>query len=186
VAEADAADFVWPPEAFERDAALVRAEGSLLGAITAKRNANRAGRFNVERVNAMFKSDPDYLTLLDIAEHGARIELPPGAVLASDPPEMRAKQQRMPLTVQKHAFKLWQKGRGMVMRLADIPEAERHKVAFHHSHWTKKVDTDPSKAAAGRWLLDCKDINTQYTKDKAIERYGKVSTPPCRLSWPSG
>jgi hypothetical protein len=123
VAEAEAADFVWPPEAFDRDAALVRSEGSLLGAITAKRNANRAGRFNVERVNAMFREDPDYLTLLDIAEHGARIELPPGAVLASDPPAMRAKQQRMPLTVQKHAFKLWQKGRGMVLRMVDIPEA---------------------------------------------------------------
>ena len=65
----------------------------------------------------------------------------------------------------------------MVMCLAEIPEAERHKVAFHHSHWTKKVDTDPSKAAAGRWLLDCKDINTQYTKDRAIERYGKVVYP---------
>jgi hypothetical protein len=74
-AEADAASFEWPSEVFERDADSVRTEGSLMGAIAAKRRACMPGRFNVERVNAMFREDPDYLTLMDLAEHGARIEL---------------------------------------------------------------------------------------------------------------
>lgn len=176
-AEYDAAGFEWPSEVFERDANSVRAEGSLKGAIAAKRQACLPGRFNVERVTAMFREDPDYLTLMDLAEHGARIELSPDVVLDRVPPPMRAKQLRMPLTVQKHAFKLWKKGRGMIMRYEDIPEAERHLVAFHHSHWTKKVDDDPAKAAPGRWLMDCKSINDDFTKAAAIKRYGRVVYP---------
>ena len=176
-AEADAASFEWPSEVFERDADSVRTEGSLMGAIEAKRRACMPGRFNVERVNAMFREDPDYLTLMDLAEHGARIELSQDVLLDRVPPPMRAKQLRMPLTVQKHACKLWKKGRGMIMRYEDIPEAERHLVAFHHSHWTKKVDDDPAKAAPGRWLMDCKSINDDFTKAAAIKRYGRVVYP---------
>jgi hypothetical protein len=42
----------------------------------------------------------------------------------------------MPLTVQKHAYKLWEKGRGIVITAEDIPLAERPSVAYHSSHWT--------------------------------------------------
>ena len=63
------------------------------------------------------------------------------------------------------------------MRYEDIPEAERPLVAFHHSHWTKKVDDDPAKAAPGRWLMDCKSINDDFTKAAAIKRYGRVVYP---------
>ena len=176
-AEADAADFEWPPGTFDGDAAAVAREGSLMGAIRAKREANLPNRFNAERVNALYHGDPEYDTLMDIAVNGARIELPPDVMLDRVPPALRAKQLRMPKTVMKHAFKLWKKGRGMLLREEDIPESERHLVAFHSSHWAKKVDDDPARAAPGRWLLDCASLNSDFSKDAAIKRYGKVTYP---------
>ncbi len=79
----------------------------------------------------------------------------------------------MPLMVQKHACKLWEKGRGIVIRSDDIPAVERKSVAYHSSHWTSKSDDDPQKAAAGRWLLDYEE----FLRDAAIKRYGKVELP---------
>ena len=83
----------------------------------------------------------------------------------------------MPLTVQKHACKLWEKGRGIVIKSEDIPIADRPSVAYHSSHWTSKSDDDPQKAAAGRWLLDCKTVNEDFSREVAIKRYGKVELP---------
>jgi hypothetical protein len=139
-AEADAADFEWPPGIFDGDAAAIAREGSLLGAIKAKREANLPHRFNAERVRALYQGDPEYDTLMDIAVNGVRIDLPPDVVLDRVPPKLRAKQLRMPKTVMKHAFKLWKKGRGMLLREEDIPEAERHLVAFHSSHWATQLE----------------------------------------------
>ena len=85
---------------------------------------------------------------MDIAVNGARIELPPDVMLDRVPPALQAKELRMPKTVMKHAFKLWGKGRGMLLREEDIPESERHLVAFHSSHWAKKVDDDPGPLVA--------------------------------------
>jgi hypothetical protein len=176
-AEADAAGFEWPAAAMHQDADEVRTEGSLRGAIEAKIEAHRSQRFNAERVDALFSADPEYDTLRDIAVHGARIEVPPDVILDREPPPFREKQLRMPLTVQKHACKLWQKGRGIVLRADDIPVEERPDIAYHSSHWTSKTDDDPQKAAAGRWLLDCATVNTDATRDAAIKRYGKVELP---------
>jgi hypothetical protein len=106
-AEADAAGFEWPVAAMHQDANEVRAEGSLRGAIEAKIAAHRSGRFNADRVDALFSADPEYDTLRDIAAHGARIEVPPDVILDREPPPFREKQLRMPLTVHKHACKLW-------------------------------------------------------------------------------
>ena len=86
-AEAEAAGFDWPMGTFDHDAELVAREGSLLGAMRAKRAINHGGRFNGERVTEMFSGDPDYLTLMDLAENGARIELPPDHVFDFDPPQ---------------------------------------------------------------------------------------------------
>jgi hypothetical protein len=83
----------------------------------------------------------------------------------------------MPLTVQKHACKLREKGRGIVITAEDIPPAERPSVAYHSSYWTAKSDDDPQKAAAGRWLLDCKTVNEDFSREAAIKRYGKVELP---------
>jgi len=176
-AEADAAGFEWPAAAMHQDADEVRTEGSLQGAIEAKIESHRSARFNTERVDALFSADPEYDTLRDIAAHGARIEVPPEVILDREPPPFRKKQIRMPLTVQKHARKLWQKGRGIILRAEDIPVDERPSISYHSSHWTSKSDDDPRKAAAGRWLLDCAAVNTDATRDAAIKRYGKVELP---------
>jgi len=176
-AEAAAAGFRWPAEALHRDDDAVRSEGSLLGAIKSKIELNRASRFNAERTNTMFSTDPKYPTFRDIALHGALIEVGPDSVLETEPPPFREKQLRMPLTVQKHAYKLWEKGRGIVITAEDIPLAERPSVAYHSSHWTSRSDDDPQKAAAERWMLDCKTANEDFSREAAIKRYGKVELP---------
>jgi hypothetical protein len=173
-AESAAAGFQWPEDALHRDADVVSSEGSLLGAIKSKIDSNRASRFNGERVDTMFSGDPEYHTLRDIALNGARMEVEAGSISDTEPPPFREKQLRMPLMVQKHACKLWEKGRGIVIRAEDIPPAERESVAYHSSHWTSKSDDDPQKAAAGRWLLDCKTVNEEFSREAAIRRYGKV------------
>jgi hypothetical protein len=55
----------------------------------------------------------------------------------------KALQQRRDLLIE-HLHKINDKFRGL---------HERHLVAFHSSHWAKKVDDDPARAAPGRWLL---------------------------------
>jgi len=65
----------------------------------------------------------------------------------------------------------------MILKLEDIPEHERHLIAFSSSHHVKKVDVLEEKAAPGRWVLDAKQLNTQHYKDAAIKRYGKVVYP---------
>ena len=65
----------------------------------------------------------------------------------------------------------------MILKLEDIPEHERHLIAFSSSHHVKKVDVLEEKAAPGRWVLDAKQLNTQHYKDAAIKRYGKVVFP---------
>jgi hypothetical protein len=72
---------------------------------------------------------------------------------------------------------LWEKGRGIVIKAEDIPPAERASVAYHSSHWTSKSDDDPQKAAAGRWLLDCKTVNEDFSREAAIKCYGTVELP---------
>ena len=95
-AERAAADFEWPPDAFTRDAELVVSEGSFIGAIKAKLQAMKGNRFNAQRVNAMFKGDVEYDTLMDVAVNGARIEIAPDLVLDPECPEFRKNQLRMP------------------------------------------------------------------------------------------
>ena len=86
VAEADAADFEWPPGTFDGDAAAVAREGSLLGAIKAKREANLPHRFNAERVKELYQGNPEYNTMMDIAVNGIHIDLSPDVVLDRVPP----------------------------------------------------------------------------------------------------
>jgi len=64
-AEADAADFEWPPGIFDGDAEAVAREGSLLGAIKAKREVNLPHRFNPDRVRALEVSRVGLGLLLD-------------------------------------------------------------------------------------------------------------------------
>ena len=123
MARSDHAGFKWP-------AATMNLRGAL-EAIEARRSQH----FNAERVDALFSADPEYDTLRDIAAHGARIEIPPDVILDREPSPFPEKQLRMPLTVKKHACKLWQKGRGLILRADDIPVEERLDIAYHSSHW---------------------------------------------------
>ena len=176
-AEADAADFVMPEEALIRDRDSVRSEGSLLQAIKTKLAASKGDRFNGDRCKAMFSGGPEYDTLMDITVHGARIDVDPSVPLSHIPPPLRAKQLRNPKTVLKHAYKVWAKGGGMIIRKTDIPESELHLCSFSSSHHVKKVDVVAEKSAPGRWALDTVALNTNAYKKAAIKRYGKVVLP---------
>jgi hypothetical protein len=88
------------------------------------------------------------------------------------PPPYRNLQKRIPLTVQKHAYKLWSKGRALVLPTKDIPQADLSLLNYSFSHWTSK----PGEPA-GRWLIDCLGLNSSWAKEKAITRYGKVEIP---------
>jgi len=105
-AESDAASFEWPSSTLSLDGEIVNALGSLQTAIKHKQSLVKSNRFNGVIADTHFINDPEYLTLRDIAVHGARIEAPPDWVPQLVPPPYRNLQKRIPLTVQKHACKL--------------------------------------------------------------------------------
>ena len=71
---------------YTRDLDALRELGSLTRVIETVQANGLADRFNVDRVKACVDSEcPQYATLLDIALHGATIDVPDGFVPSGAP-----------------------------------------------------------------------------------------------------
>lgn len=178
LAEASASSFEWPPEAFSRDASRLTTLGSIEKVVESHQDQHRSDRFNAERVQDVFKDDPEVGILFDLASHGARVHVDPAFIRQNDLMPLRALQQRIPNTIAKHATKLWMQGKGLLFALDQIPLSVREKLHINSPHWTPKPD-----AVEGRFLIDPSNhpsghaINSEYSKFKALELYGCVVNP---------
>jgi len=167
-------DFVFPEEVYKRDQSIMDATGSLTAVIEEVQSKGLADRFNADRVKACIpESYPEYSLLLDIATHGAPIDLPEDFIPSGQPEEPRVILRQMPLVMQMHAHKAWSKNRGVLIRWSTLPDAEKAQVHFNPCHWNMEK-------VVGRWLIDCSNraegfnLNTPETKAASQARLGQV------------
>ena len=114
-------------------------------------------------------------TLLDIALHGATIDVPDGFVPSGAPEPPRAILQHMPKVMHTHAVKAWRKHRGIIIPWDALSAEEKAKIHFSGCHWNMEF-----RKPLGRWLIDCSNrlegfnLNTPETKAASIARLGQV------------
>ena len=151
--------------------------------IAEKQARTAALGFNVDGVRATVSPNfPRFDQLVDLAERGADVFLPPTFVATTSPPKPRTNLTRLTNVFRYHAYKLWQTNKGVLIRWADIPVGERAKLHFNHPHVAVKPDDprmrfiiDPSNADEG----DCV-LNTPEAKDLSDAAWGAVKNPTIR------
>lgn len=171
--------FVLPSAFFERDAAsLVDLDGSIANLIALRQDEARVGRFNEVRCRRLFASDPEFGPLLDLAVHGAVVEVDPLFVPISDPDKPRLSHSKLHNCFAKHLHKLWELGRGVALSVSQLSKEQLVGVHVSPKHWTAKVDAED-----GRFLVDLSNrsvgsvINSEHGFEKAKSRYGVLHLP---------
>ena len=167
-----------PPEVLDDNISLLinSFDGSLPGLVQHIQTSMQKDRFNEERCRDVFSLDPEFDTLLTLAKEGASVPLEEDFVVQSSPEPLRKLHLRLGGCIPQHAFKLWNSGKALLFRIADLPR--QLVLHFNNSHWTPKWDS-----VNGRYIFDCANIaegssiNSEYAFELAEERYGKLSHP---------
>ena len=93
--------------------------------------------FNVDKVKIMFKNDPEYQLLIDIAS-GIVLDLDPEFKVLNIPPPFRNLQHQLINTYRKSCLKLWNKGKGILLPIVNVPSNILSQCHFSDLHWTVK------------------------------------------------
>ena len=175
-------DFVWPADAFTRDLADLKSCGSIKELIRARQNTAHPSRINGARVTQLFRADPQFDKLYQLAEEGVIIDPPEGFVKLTQPPKMRPLQKKLVNAFRIHALKRWRKGKIPILPYAELDSQTIQCLHFNCVHWTIKPKTEDSPGnILGRPLIDPSHgpvdsiLNTPDAKTKAIERYNKCN-----------
>lgn len=150
--------------------------GSLPEMVLDAQSSQMDSRFNETRCRQVFSEDPEFDTLLALATLGASVPIQEDFVLQYTPEPLRKLHLRLGNCIPQHAFKLWESGKALLFRVADLPS--QLLLHFNNSHWTSKPDTDD-----GRYLFDCANIangssiNSEYAFQLAEEVYLPLSHP---------
>ena len=178
-AEAAACNFEWPPAALTSDRDALLRLGSVSAVISEKHEKRRTAGFNVDRVNALYANDPAVDLLRDLAVTGAVIDITPDFRNIPPAAQERAITSTIPKAIGVHTMDLICKGRGILLPLECIPEADLALLSFCGLHLVSKAD-DP----LGRFCLDPTNapkgyvaLNSDIAKQLSIARYGKVTHP---------
>ena len=107
-------------------------DGSLPDMIRDAQDSQRSGRFNESRCTQVFSGDPEFDTLLALATSGASVPIEEEFVLQSSPEPLRSLHLRLGNCIPQHALKLWQTGKALLFRIADLPRALL--LHFNNSH----------------------------------------------------
>jgi hypothetical protein len=184
IAESTAAGFVITEDMLKRDrTALQKCNNSIHQLIlTNFESKKQTGSFSGTTVNQIIdQNDIEYNAIYSIAENGATFRTDPSFCPNNTPTNpLRELQRRMPHTFNKHCHKLWDKGRGLLLRYGDISMEDRKKLNFASLHWR----FEPLKPL-GRLLIDLSNSdNPQYlplnggtAKQDAIDDFGKIEHP---------
>jgi hypothetical protein len=179
VAFESALSFDGIPDALLDDAAfrlVTEFQGSLPEMVRDVQDSQRASRFNEARCRQVFSNDPEFDTLLSLAVVGANVPVEEDFVVQVKPEPLRKLHLRLGGCIPQHAFKLWEAGKALLFRIADLPA--QLSVHFNNSHWTSKHDS-----VDGRYLFDCANIkqgstiNSDYAFEQAEQVYLKLSHP---------
>ena len=121
-----------------------------------------------------------YERALELATVGAIIEPDPSFVHLTPEQTHRRIITDIPQTIAFHALKFWRSQRAIILPLSTLSEADRTLLSFVSLHLQFKPE-----ASQGRLCIDPSNtedksimpLNTPYTKEAAIMRYGPVVFP---------
>ena len=123
----------------------------LIWLVQAAQLSKSPGRFNESRCRDVFSEDPEFPTLLALATVGATVPISDDFVIQETPEPLRKLHLRLGNCIPQHALKLWESGKALLFRIAQLPS--QLMLHFNNSHWTSKPLTDE-----GRYLFDCANI----------------------------
>ena len=176
LAESDAQDFVFPADIEQRDVIQLKCVGSLDALIQSHQLRRSQDRFNVDRCRTCFSEDPEFERLMELASHGAFIDVAPEFVRCPFPDASRPLlTKQLSRTIAKHAFKLWVKGDVIILPFSVLQQFPVH---FNNLHWCPKPG-----APGGRFLGDCSNrttgspLNSEGAKELIKARYGDLCHP---------
>ena len=176
-------NFQWTDEILARDRDLLHSLGSLDSVLQYHTDLHRQAGMNEERVTKWLSADPNFSLLLTLASTGGEVDVDPDFVPFRHSGPLRPLQQRLLPVYRQHAYKMWRAGKGLLLRLSDIPEATLQQMHTGNScHLVPKPETPE-----GRFIIDASNVsegrvplNGESAKDQAIARYGAVRLPTIR------
>jgi hypothetical protein len=176
-------EFNWTDEILSRDRDLLHSLGSLDLVLEHYSAKHRAAGMNPDRILRWLSNDPRLPLLLTMATSGGEVDTDLDFVPFRHSGPLRPLQQRLLPVYRYHAHKMWCAGKGLLLRLVDIPPqtlAEMH--TGNSCHLVPKPDTPE-----GRFIIDASNVsegqiplNGETTKAQAILRYGAVTLPNIR------
>lgn len=176
-------NFAWTDAVLSRDRDLLQSLGSLDLVLEHHAERHRIAGMNSDRLTQWVPSDPRLPLLLTMATTGGEVDTDPEFIPFRHTGPLRPLQQRLLPVYRFHAHKMWRAGKGLLLRLADIPPSTLELMHTGNScHLVPKPDTPE-----GRFIIDASNVtdgrvplNGATAKEQAILRYGAVRLPNIR------
>lgn len=177
IAAKAAAGIEIPESLLDIDDSLLVSTGSLIEVIKARQAVNKPNRYNADRCNNYFSSDPDYLKLMDLATTGATIDVDSKFIPQSVPEGLRRVEIELTRVFQYHAMDSKSKDRGILVRMSTL-EATNQLSLLHFS--SNHIVYKPNEPLC-RWCIDGSNrsddalpLNGGDAKELSIARYQKT------------
>jgi len=179
VAAAAAANVSISDSILDVDDQVLLSTGSILQTIQLKQAINKPFRYNQERCDRLFSSDPNYPILSELASVGAIIHPDLLFIPQSTPEEFRHSEVTLSKVFQKHALDSWSKGRGLLLRHSTLQSTnEIQHLHFNSNHLVFKASDEYA-----RWCIDPSHrsddnlpLNGGFAKQFSIQHYQKTSS----------
>ena len=173
-------NFNWSEDILARDHNLLGSLGSLDRVLEHYSALHRAMGMNEERVRQWLSAEPRLQLLLTMVNDGGEVDTDVDFTPFRQSGPLRPLQQRLLPVYRFHAHKMWKAGKGLLLRLCDIPSATLEQMHTGNScHLVPKPDTPE-----GRFIIDASNVsegriplNGVTARDQAILRYGAVQLP---------
>ena len=133
-------NLTWNEDVFSRDASMLRQFSCWEEFFIKTHMVVARDGFNFDKVKSILSADPEYDRLVDLAEE-IRYDVPIDFIRSGPLQELRKLQQVISNIYSCLYYKLWCKGRGVILRLQDIPDLFFNTLYFMDSHWTPKQDS---------------------------------------------
>jgi hypothetical protein len=164
-------NFGWTKDILDRDRDLLASLGSLDSVLEFYSSRHREAGMNPARINQWLSNDPRVSLLLTMATSGGEVDTDPDFVPFRHSGPLRPLQQRLLSVYRYHAHKMWCAGKGLLLRLSDIPPATLDEMHTGNAcHLVPKPGTPE-----GRFIIDASNVsdgriplNGLATKEQAI------------------
>jgi len=115
-AKASVRDFKWPEGALNRDSDNLSRLDSIEELIRLRQADLRPFVLNEDNVRTWFAEDPEFERLLDLAQHGARVEVGPSFVRQASPPPLRNLHTQLGNIWPAYACDMWEQNLAIILK----------------------------------------------------------------------